>query len=49
MKLINYISNSEICFSTNMENLPLTSNVRKDLPIKPSTSYQSVKQVLNED
>jgi len=30
-----------------MENLPLTSNVRKnDLPNKPSTSYQAVKQVL---
>lgn len=30
-----------------MENLPLTSNVRNDLPIKPSTSYQAVKQVYN--
>lgn len=30
-----------------MENLPLTSNIRKnDLPNKPSTSYQAVKQVL---
>ncbi|XP_025195865.1 H(+)/Cl(-) exchange transporter 4 isoform X1 [Melanaphis sacchari] len=29
-----------------MENLPLTSNIRKnDLPNKPSTSYQAVKQV----
>lgn len=29
-----------------MENLPLTSNIRNDLPIKPSTTYQAVKQVF---
>lgn len=32
-----------------MENLPLTSNIRNDLLIKPSASYQAVKQVINKN